>query len=129
MRIRISTLRRAFFGLYRELATADGDVVSVIELKDAWQATGLRHGDLLVVMQDLVRARMLLTIDRAQDPLVCLLPAGLHAFHQADAGIRHAIEDRVALARLRWRRLRRALSWQRRERRRRRDDEAPSRPR
>ncbi len=122
MKIRSSTLRRAFFQLYRDLATAEGHFVSINELKDVWHCTGLRHSDLPAVLQDLVHARMAQSMERRREPVVRLELEGLREYHQPASGLVRSIEDWLTLTRLRLRRVGPAAALQIRQRKRRQDD-------
>jgi hypothetical protein len=104
MKIRASTVRMAFFRLYRELATAEAHPVSVHEVKDAWHRTGLRHSDLPAVLQDLIRCRMLQPMEPDRIAAVRLNEAGLRAYHEPGGSLRQ-LEDWLTLARIGLRRI------------------------
>jgi hypothetical protein len=120
MKIRNSTLRMAFFRVYREVATVEAHPVSIHEVKDAWSATGLRHSDLPLVLQDLIRCRLLHSMEPDRLATVRLNEAGMDEFH-ANASPLRRLEDWLTLTRIGMRRLNTA-SAQRRMRGRRQQD-------
>jgi hypothetical protein len=120
MNITTSTLRMAFFRVYRELATAEAHSVSVHEVKDAWGATGLRHSDLPAVLQDLIRSRMLQPMEPDRIAAVRLNEAGVREYHERSGTLRR-VADWLTLTRVELRRVG-AAARQRRQRRRRSED-------
>jgi hypothetical protein len=104
MNITTSTLRMAFFRVYRELATAEAHSVSVHEVKDAWGATGLRHSDLPAVLQDLIRSRMLQPMEPDRIAAVRLNEAGVREYHERSGTLRR-VADWLTLTRVELRRV------------------------
>lgn len=120
MNVTESTLRMAFFRVYREVATDEAHPVSLHEVKDAWHLTGLRHSDLPVALQNLIRSHLLQPMETDRIATVQLNEAGLRAFHERTVGLRR-LQDWLTLARTGLRRAGMALP-QRRQRGRRRQD-------